>query len=47
MNKTIPTLFPTLAALLLAALCLLWPGPATALTVSKSMPLYALSLIHI
>lgn len=41
MNKTIPTLFPTLAALLLAALCLLWPGQATALTVSKSMPLYA------
>lgn len=41
MNRTGFPLLPPLAALLLAALCLLSPRPVTALAVSKSLPLYA------
>ena len=41
MNRTIHPLLPPLAALLLTTLCLLPPRPVTALTVSKSLPLYA------
>ena len=41
MNRTTRPLLPPLAAFLLAALCLLSPRPADALSVSKSLPLYA------
>lgn len=41
MNRTTRPLLPPLAAFLLAALCLLSPRSADALSVSKSLPLYA------
>ncbi|MFR8275493.1 MAG: hypothetical protein ACLU98_03820 [Desulfovibrio fairfieldensis] len=41
MNRTTRPLLPPLAAFLLAALCLLSPRPVDALSVSKSLPLYA------
>lgn len=41
MNRATLRLFPPLAAFLLAAFCLLSPRAADALSVSKSLPLYA------